>query len=65
MKSITCDNCLKTFSSASLRRVCGNCFLCTGCEIYRCPKCQEEIIITPLEVGNYGQVVCADDEPDN
>lgn len=64
MKTITCEHCLKTFSRESLRRICGNCFLCTGCEIYRCPKCQEEIVITPLEPDKFSQKTSAADEPD-
>jgi hypothetical protein len=27
---------------------CSNCFACTGCEIYYCPGCDNEIVITPV-----------------
>jgi len=65
MKTITCENCAKTYSSESLRKICSNCFLCTGCEIYRCPNCQEEIIITPLDIGNYNQMTTGGEEADS
>lgn len=55
MEKISCDNCLKTYSKNSLKRSCSNCFLCTGCEIYKCPNCQEEIIVTPMDVAKYNQ----------
>jgi hypothetical protein len=29
-------------------RFCSNCFVCSGCEIYYCPSCDEEIVITPV-----------------
>ena len=63
MEKITCENCGKSHSSEALRRICSNCFLCTGCEIYRCPKCQEEIVITPLDVGNYNQLAGGGEKP--
>lgn len=55
MEKITCENCLRTFAKKSLRRRCGNCFLCTGCEIYQCPECREEIVVTPMNIAKYKQ----------
>jgi hypothetical protein len=42
---IICGNCNRQFDRSSEFKHCSNCFACTGCEIYYCPKCDEEIII--------------------
>jgi len=46
-ETIICPFCSAEFT-ARWAKSCGNCFACTGCEIYFCPVCQEEIIIVPL-----------------
>ena len=48
-KKLTCENCKKTFDKDSLQRDCGNCFACTGCEIYICPDCRHEIVVKPMK----------------
>jgi hypothetical protein len=64
MKKVFCDNCAKSHHKESLRRSCGNCFLCAGCEIYKCPNCQEEIVVTPMRIAEYSQRApgCEDSE---
>ncbi|KOH44005.1 hypothetical protein NC99_32210 [Sunxiuqinia dokdonensis] len=32
-----------------MRRDCGNCFACTGCEIYICPNCRRGIVVKPVK----------------
>ena len=49
MKTIECENCFKEHNVESLKKSCGNCFACTGCEIYLCPNCHKEIIVTPIQ----------------
>ena len=48
MKTITCRYCAKKHQSSNLKRLCGNCFACTGCEIYQCPACGKSIVVTPM-----------------
>jgi len=55
MEIIDCDHCYGTLKKDSLRRSCANCFLCTGCEIYICSKCGEEIIVEPMNIEGYNQ----------
>lgn len=45
---IICDRCNYKFERNSENKNCCNCFVCTGCEIYYCPQCDEEIIIKPV-----------------
>jgi hypothetical protein len=45
---IICDRCNHKFDRGRIYKHCCNCFACTGCEIYYCPSCDEEIIITPV-----------------
>jgi hypothetical protein len=45
---IICDKCTYRFERGGMNKHCSNCFACTGCEIYYCPSCDEEIIITPV-----------------
>lgn len=65
MAKIVCDNCLKKHSEESLKRICSNCFLCTGCEIYRCPKCGEEIVVTPMPIAEYGNRPATNQDPES
>ena len=44
-KIYTCDSCKYRFSNLDAMRSCSNCFACTGCEIYLCPECENEVII--------------------
>jgi len=46
---IICGNCKKRFDRTKEYKHCSNCFACTGCEIYYCPSCDNEIIITPIK----------------
>ncbi len=46
-KKFTCPSCGYIFSNLDTDRICSNCFACTGCEIYNCPTCGEEVIIKP------------------
>ena len=55
MENILCDSCGKRHVKEALRRSCSNCFLCAGCEIYKCPNCLEEIIVTPMRIAEYSQ----------
>lgn len=52
METIICGNCTKKHVKKSLKRSCGNCFVCTSCEIYQCPDCRAKIIITPMREPN-------------
>lgn len=47
-EEITCGICGLIFDRSSEYKQCSNCFACTGCEIYYCPHCDNEIIITPV-----------------
>jgi hypothetical protein len=46
--NITCGSCGLIFERSKEYKFCSNCFACTGCEIYYCPDCEEEIIVTPV-----------------
>jgi len=46
---IVCDKCGFRFNREETDKHCSNCFACTGCEIYYCPVCDFEIIITPIQ----------------
>jgi hypothetical protein len=45
---ITCSSCGLMFERSKEYTSCSNCFICTGCEIYYCPGCDNEIVITPV-----------------
>lgn len=45
---IICNRCSYKFDRDKTYKHCSNCFACTGCEIYYCPDCDEEIVITPV-----------------
>ena len=45
---IQCDSCGFRFEKGSIDKYCSNCFACTGCEIYYCPSCEEEVVINPV-----------------
>ena len=45
---ITCESCGLKFERCNEYKFCSNCFACTGCEIYYCPDCDEEIIVKPV-----------------
>jgi len=53
MERVVCESCLRKYQKDNLKRSCGNCFACTGCEIYLCPNCQKEIVITPVQKANF------------
>jgi hypothetical protein len=46
---IICGSCNLKFERDKEFRNCCNCFACTGCEIYYCPGCNNEIVITPVK----------------
>jgi len=46
---IICNKCNYKFERDRMLRFCSNCFACSGCEIYYCPSCDEEIVITPIK----------------
>jgi hypothetical protein len=45
---ISCPVCGSTNKQGDLEKVCSNCFACTGCEIYFCPQCREEMVVKPV-----------------
>jgi len=48
-KFYTCPPCGFAFSNLDVDRFCSNCFACTGCEVYLCPSCGEEVVIKPIK----------------
>ena len=44
-----CNSCGRQFSNFDVPRNCSNCFACTGCEIYLCPFCGEEVVVKPIK----------------
>lgn len=44
-----CSTCEFRFSNLDVPRNCSNCFACTGCEIYTCPSCGNEVVIKPMK----------------
>jgi hypothetical protein len=46
---IICGSCNLKFERGPEYQHCSNCFACTGCEIYYCPGCDNEIVITPIK----------------
>lgn len=51
-KFFNCSECGLEFSNLAVDRTCSNCFACTGCEIYLCPKCGTEVVIKPIKPMN-------------
>lgn len=51
---IICGRCYLKFERERELRYCSNCFACTGCEIYYCPECDNEIVITPVRSVSKG-----------
>jgi hypothetical protein len=47
--NIICGECGFKFDRSSENKHCSNCFACTGCEIYYCPGCDNEIIIKSVK----------------
>jgi len=48
-KFYVCSACEFKFSNLDVDRTCSNCFACTGCEIYICPSCGEEVVIISMK----------------
>jgi hypothetical protein len=48
MEWIPCKHCSTKHRKTALKKSCGNCFACTYCEIYLCPKCGKRIVVTPM-----------------
>ena len=46
---VHCTHCGFEAQKGDLDRSCSNCFACTGCEIYICPECRNEIVVTPMK----------------
>jgi hypothetical protein len=46
---ITCGSCNFKFERTGEYRHCSNCIVCTGCEVYYCPHCDDEITVTPIK----------------
>jgi hypothetical protein len=51
--NVTCGNCNLKFERGVKYQHCSNCYACTGCEIYYCPRCDERIVIKPVRRVNY------------
>ena len=49
LKPVTCRTCGSTFAEDDLEKTCSNCFACSGCEIYICPSCNNEIVLKPIK----------------
>jgi hypothetical protein len=47
-ENIICGACNFKFERDREYKFCSNCFACTGCEIYYCPECDNEIVVTPV-----------------
>jgi len=48
-KVFKCTSCREDFSNLDAQRTCSNCFACTGCEVYICPNCGNEVEIIPMK----------------
>lgn len=46
---IICSSCNLKFERIKEFKHCSNCFVCTACEVYYCPGCDNEIIVTPVK----------------
>ncbi|MFZ5942130.1 MAG: hypothetical protein ACOYXB_16305 [Bacteroidota bacterium] len=44
-KQVECPVCRSVWNTADLEKSCGNCFACTGCEMWVCAGCSNQIII--------------------
>jgi len=44
-----CPVCDFRFSNMDVPKNCSNCFACSGCEIYTCPSCGNEVVIKPIK----------------
>jgi hypothetical protein len=53
-KIYTCPNCNFQFSNLDVPRMCSNCFGCTGCEIYICLQCEQEVVIKAVKKRSAG-----------
>lgn len=53
---IICSSCNLKFERGKEFKHCSNCYVCTACEVYYCPGCDNEIIVTPVKslIGNPG-----------
>ena len=52
VKIYLCNFCGIKFSRDEAIKVCSNCFACTGCEIFICPGCGEEVVIKAIKKPN-------------
>lgn len=52
VEKLTCPACGHSYDKDCLDRDCGNCFACTGCEIYCCPNCRAEIVVKSMKKPN-------------
>jgi hypothetical protein len=50
---VTCGLCCLKFERGIKFKHCSNCFACTGCEIYYCPRCDNRIVISPVRPMYY------------
>jgi len=48
---LICGRCRFKFERSKEFKHCSNCFACTGCEIYYCPRCDNEIVIKPVRLA--------------
>lgn len=48
-KNYSCKSCGFQFTNLYVSRICSNCFACTGCEIYVCLSCKNEVVIKPMK----------------
>jgi hypothetical protein len=48
-KFYLCEKCGFRFSDKDVPKICSNCFACSGCEIYVCPGCGDEVVIKPIK----------------
>jgi hypothetical protein len=46
---IICGLCGLEFDRSKENKHCSNCIVCTGCEVYYCYGCDDEIVITPIK----------------
>jgi uncharacterized CHY-type Zn-finger protein len=46
---IICGLCGLKFDRSKENKHCSNCIVCTGCEVYYCYGCDDEIVITPIK----------------
>jgi predicted Zn-ribbon and HTH transcriptional regulator len=51
-KTLGCKYCGFQFSNLDVDKTCSNCFACTGCEIYICPSCKNEVVVKPVKKMN-------------